>query len=435
MAERQHAVRRRQWVALSLALVVASAVLGTGGRPPAAAAQPAAVVAAWVALGPEGSATVRAVARGPACPSLAVDGQAVPMAVRAAPAPPAFPDTVCEAALPAGATGMAVGGLVLPQRRPAPQRIAVLGDTGCRLKEGDPIQDCNDPAAWPLARVAASAAAWQPDLVVHVGDYLYREMPCPPKHAGCAGSPWGDNWAAWDADFFAPVAPLLRAAPWVFVRGNHELCSRGGDGWFRYLAPGPMPRACTDFSPPYAVALDGLRLLVLDSAAADDRTAHPEQVGAYAQQYAALWEQVRGPAWLLQHKPLWAIGQGDPPGPGGLFRANPTLQAATGNALPPAVGLVLSGHLHNWELLTFADGRAAQLLVGNSGTGLDPPLSVSLAGLEIAGTTVATGRAWHEHGFVTLEPRGDAWEATLRAVDGAPVLVCTLAGGAALCAP
>ena len=56
---------------------------------------------------------------------------------------------------------------------------------------------------------------------------------------GCAGSPYGDNWAVWQKDFFDPAAPLLAAAPWVLVRGNHELCSRGGHGWFRLLDPHP----------------------------------------------------------------------------------------------------------------------------------------------------------------------------------------------------
>ena len=57
--------------------------------------------------------------------------------------------------------------------------------------------------------------------------------------AGCAGSPFGDNWPTWQADFFAPAQPLLRAAPWVVVRGNHEDCSREGLGWFRFLDPRP----------------------------------------------------------------------------------------------------------------------------------------------------------------------------------------------------
>ena len=125
--------------------------------------------------------------------------------------------------------------------------IAAFGDTGCRLKSAktaakeDDIngadargkfQDCNDPALWPFAQVAQSVADAKPDLVIHVGDYLYRESACPAGDAGCARSPYGDDWPTWKADFFAPAAPALRAAPWIVVRGNHEICRRAGAGLF-----------------------------------------------------------------------------------------------------------------------------------------------------------------------------------------------------------
>ena len=69
-----------------------------------------------------------------------------------------------------------------------------------------------------------------PDLVVHVGDYHYRENACPAGDAGCSTSPWGYGWDAWDADFFTPAKRLLAVAPWIVVRGNHESCDRAGQG-------------------------------------------------------------------------------------------------------------------------------------------------------------------------------------------------------------
>ncbi len=41
------------------------------------------------------------------------------------------------------------------------------------------VQACNDPAQWPFERVADAAAATAPDLVIHVGDYHYREGALP----------------------------------------------------------------------------------------------------------------------------------------------------------------------------------------------------------------------------------------------------------------
>ena len=133
---------------------------------------------------------------------------------------------------------------------------------------------------------------------------------------------------------------------------------------------------------------------------------------------------------------MWAIGQSwDEAGPAGLFRTNPTLEAASDNRLPAGIQLVVSGHLHTWEALTFADGRPPQLVAGNAGTSLDPPITTPLAGLAVGATTVATGITRHEWGFTTFERNDTGWLATLRDVQGAPLLACTLAGRDLACAP
>src|SRR6266853_1855600 len=109
------------------------------------------------------------------------DGTAVPMAVRAEPAQPfgnvkpaEFPVRSCEVAVPQGAQTALLDGKALTLPRGNPRRILVFGATGCRLL-GATAQDCNDPTDWPFARIATLAAAAQPDLVIHVGDYHYRE--------------------------------------------------------------------------------------------------------------------------------------------------------------------------------------------------------------------------------------------------------------------
>ena len=197
----------------------------------------------------------RALVRGAACPAIVIDGAARAMSVRAPAAeiatrtvaqglskPARFDLTVCEAPLPAGVRHAQVGGidLSLPAGE-GPRRIVVIGDTGCRMKQSEnAFQSCTDSAAWPFARVASAAARLKPDMVIHVGDYHYRESPCPAGEAACAGSPWGFGQDVWTADFFAPARPLLMAAPWVFVRGNHETCSRAGQGWFRMLDAAPF---------------------------------------------------------------------------------------------------------------------------------------------------------------------------------------------------
>src|SRR5207249_3297062 len=87
-----------------------------------------------------------------------------------------------------------------------PAAWVVIGDSGCRMKRADDAwQSCNDPNGWPFLRIAAAAARLKPDLVLHVGDYHYRENACPARRPGCEGSPWGYGWDTWNADFFGPA--------------------------------------------------------------------------------------------------------------------------------------------------------------------------------------------------------------------------------------
>jgi phosphodiesterase/alkaline phosphatase D-like protein len=78
----------------------------------------------------------------------------------------------------------------------------VIGDTGCRLKLADNyFQSCSDSEKWAFRSMVEAAAKTKPDLVIHVGDYHYRENACPEGNKDCAGSPWGYGWDTWKADF------------------------------------------------------------------------------------------------------------------------------------------------------------------------------------------------------------------------------------------
>ena len=171
-----------------------------------AAAQPEKpILSAWVQMAGDthaepypqstGHAVVRVVTSA-ACPVAKADGKPLLLAVREA-ASTNFPVTTCQAAIPTGIRHIQVGGFTLDAAPAHLQRIVILGDTGCRLK-GPLVQDCNDLRRWPFPLVAARAAAKHPDLVVHVGDYYYRESPCPAAAPGCADSPHGDSWASWN---------------------------------------------------------------------------------------------------------------------------------------------------------------------------------------------------------------------------------------------
>ena len=204
----------------------------------------------------KGALYARAITRATTCPQVVVDGKApFTMNVRAPaakgvdtngqystgnkalPVPADFNVLTCEALIPDGTRTAIVNGTALKVigSTTMVNRVVVIGDTGCRIKgptavgssvkAGDPLQDCSDDRAWPYKRIAAAAASFNPDLILHNGDLHYREgtpagVETPPGVAGTATNEdflqakgltgtvtYG--WAAWEEDFFKPSGPLL----------------------------------------------------------------------------------------------------------------------------------------------------------------------------------------------------------------------------------
>ena len=373
--------------------------------------------------------------------------------------PSAFPVLVCEKAIPAGATRAMVLGRMLPLPKANPQRIVVIGDTGCRIKTADGVfQACNESAQWPFAAVAGAAAAAAPDLVIHVGDYHYRENECPAGNVQCAGSPWGYGWDAWEADVFAPAEKLFQAAPWVVVRGNHESCNRAGQGWWRLLDPRPLaPRqdcnvvaddAIGDYSEPYAVPLGSrpdadTQLIVFDSSLvgvlplpADDAM-HVQYRAQYERAFALAAR--RPNAFFLNHHPVLAFAPNpakpDAPFPGNgalqsvLARLQPTVlfppnvKALHVRPHPPVRGRQLQHgatgavHFGQWRRLD----RHAAAAAAAGGRGAAP------------GTVMATLVATNRFGFMTMERDGARWRIVAHDTRGMPQINCTLEERQATC--
>jgi hypothetical protein len=406
-----------------------------------AEAQSPRLESAYVVLGPQGAVARAILAGASACPAITVDGAQQPMSVRAQP-DALFPVLVCEKQIPAGAASASLENAPLPLPKRSLGTIAAFGDTGCRLKSREParknddpdeaeyrgkFQDCNIPAKWPFAQLAASVAAAKPDLIIHVGDYLYRESACPVGDTGCARSPHGDDWPTWKADFFAPAAPALLAAPWIVVRGNHEICSRAGAGYFRLLEPTPAqaPPPCVDVIPQFAVTMGEQAFIVLDSSSAADKC--PCDPTAYAAQFAAM--RPKPGTWLLTHRPVWGFGAH-------RRTLNASLQQALaewGDRLPDGIALVLSGHIHLAEVLSFADKRTPQFVLGTGGTLLAGKIKGSLTGRKIGGTRVSYGRSDHRFGFAVLTSATDGWSARFHDAAGTRLFACRVGAGQVGC--
>ncbi len=361
------------------------------------------------------------------------------MRVRAAPNSD-FQILTCEARVPRHTREIQVAGRRLRPPPARPRRIAVVGDTGCRLKDGESLDDgfqaCNDPDDWEFAKVAEEVARFRPDLVIQLGDYIYREEACPEGDAGCAGSPFnspGMRLETWFTDYFTPASPMLEAAPMVFVRGDHEKCERAGRGFFRFLDPFPL-RDCTDFSHPYALDFQGLQLVVMDTVQAEDTSLSPDVViERYERDFRQAERLASGGTWLLSHRPIWALRPTVEDG-SEVEVLNVTLQEALPGPLPRAVELVLTAHIHLGEVLSFSGRRPPQMVVGMGGTKLLPNVSVDVVGMMIDGETITDAAFVSSHGFFAFEPlRHRAWRTTIFDESSEVLAVCRLAGHAAPC--
>jgi Calcineurin-like phosphoesterase len=396
------------------------------------------IFARWVELGPDGSSTVRVVTDN-VCPTVMFDGSPVAMRTRSDSGvkfqnvkPAEFPVHGCEVAVPAGATSAVVEGRALPLARPNPQRIAILGDTGCRL-QGATLQDCNDPQSWPFPRIAADIAAARPDLVIHVGDYHYRENACPAGRAGCSGTPWGYGWDAWNADFFAPAAPLFNAAPWVLVRGNHEDCDRAGEGWFRFLDRMPMETACRDLSGIFVARLGDFGVILVDGAKAADPKGDPgEMSAALRQQLEEVLPKLPPEAWFATHRPLDAVRAAGGAEPSNVVD-NKVQELAFGPIMPSAVSMLVAGHIPFFQAIDFGGVRPPQLVVGTGGDALSPMPPLSVAGSAINGGVVKNSVTYSGFGYMIWDRSGSDWVGTLFDTAGKPLRRCRLAGRSLAC--
>ena len=376
---------------------------------------------AWVQA-VSGGYEVRFVTNESHCPGLRTSQGETAMTPRA-PADSSFA-LVCSAPLSTNLTMASLNDVPLPLPKARPQRILVLGDTGCRIAPGE-LQDCSDPAKWPFPALATAAAKLAPDLVIHLGDFLYRETPCPEGRAECAGSPSGDNDATWAADFFTPAAPLLAAAPWVIARGNHETCDRAGTGYARLLGP-TAHICCTGHDEIYVIDLDGLTLAVMDDAAAPDTQVNQSMLPAFAAELARL-RDLPSPVWFVHHRPIWSPIAGPLNIPVG---GNRTLIAAAGEALlPSTVQLMLSGHIHAFEAINYDGTVPPQIVAGNSGANLHrTPRNLRGSIFQgRSGVTVKDGLSVGGFGFLLFTRAGEDWTIDLYDAEGSAQGACRLA--------
>lgn len=380
---------------------------------------------------------------------------------------------VCEAAVPKAARSASIDGKRIPAAMPKQvDSVAVLGDSGCRIK-GSTAQACNDPAAWPLARVSKSISRDRPDVVLYLGDYFYREAACPAGSAAeCGGSPeplpgapFTDSAWGWVADVLVPMAPLFASAPVVSLRGNHELCYRGGNGFFLMFdpafgtadacAPSSTGQAPVVYSPTWSVDLPvvgdrTLRLVMVDSANGSDTSIDDTIAAAQRPLYADARRMARGSSesWLLTHRPISAVVTSDylpnPPGTATTWTSITNVYSSQG--LLDRFDLTLSSHIHLAQA-TNVPTLPPELVLGNAGTDLDPPTGYSippygpltdgegqpLAPDALPIPTATYLKTWVRFGYALATPAKSGWTLELKGIDGRRFATCRTGSGQLMC--
>lgn len=229
------------------------------------------------------------------------------------------------------------------------KKILVIGDTGCVITSYF-SQDCKNN--WFFKSIAETAATYKPDLIIHLGDYIYRSFGYP------------DNFTTWKKDFFTPVGELLTAAPWVMVRGNHEECARNARGWFTFLASSSISKSeennvvgpvyCSDYMPFYSIDIKkDLKLIITDSTREENLITDLKSIN---EQFKESLENL----WILTHRPLIRTGQD----------ANSIIgYQKLFSSLIFNIKMILSGHIHSLQFVR--EDYRLQTIVGNSGAILD----------------------------------------------------------------
>lgn len=311
------------------------------------------------------------------------------------------------------------------------KKIVLIGDTGCRLKEskyGDSYQNCKDSKEWSYAANMEKIAAEKPDLIIHVGDYHYREQCSEGKVCRNYTDTIGYGWRAWEADFFQPSEKGFATAPWVFVRGNHEDCKRAWEG-YKLLSEQTWKENCVATEKTEYIQIGNLLLVNLDTASISDREETPENAAFWEQQFKDIEKTIASTnakqVWLITHKPITGLVED---GKGGLDTTNNNLQKAFAKSgLKNKIEFMIAGHIHNTQLLQ-AENFPKQIVVGNSGTSLDDNKELmnrdkimknKIGGLNILDFFSDT-KTGHSFGYATMTKSVDGinWELQFKDLEG-----------------
>lgn len=347
----------------------------------------------WVQFGPNDSWIARLITPRKNCPSITVDEKQYPMAMRAA-IDTEIPVTTCEFTLPNTARQILLRDTFLPIPKIHTKKILVIGNTV--------------PQKQLLPKIAEITAQTNPDLIIHLGDYVSTEKKAEEY-----------SWKTLEAEFFSPAKPLLTAAPWLFVRGMQEDCKKGGTLWFRFQDGYPYQAQCKSTTPPYLVNFANLQLLNLDSSTISSISTEGNMQSLQSQ---LANQPLNSHYWLITHRPLWKITSEEKPVESSQTQVNDTLQKSFTKKQLELMGLALSGH---FSTVKNVEPMTPQLIAGTIITQLGTSQSASVSSLLAKGSGGILNTTTGNFGFLLLEEQlRNVWKVTEYTADGKILFSC-----------
>jgi hypothetical protein len=293
-------------------------------------------------------------------------------------------------------------------------KISLIGDTGCRTTGGKFEQNCNKIEEYPFSEIAKNIANNSSDAIIHIGDYYYSDKKCIDSEK-CGGRPFGDNFATWEADFLENGKQFFYKSPIVFIRGNHELCNRGGKGWFTILDQTLNFRECTTFTKGYSVKINNINFFALDSSAASDASyqfsklnpdGQKETMEFYQGEMKELSNSIDSSKQniVLSHKPFY-VTEGLP-WIGSINESNIVIDKTLDPKSLSIINFILSGHIHTGSIMEFENKPEQdqkyhfyQVISGNSGSSLYKSGITTPGMTNILGKEIKSFFQYHDFGY------------------------------------
>jgi hypothetical protein len=146
---------------------------------------------------------------------------------------------------------------------------------------------------------------------------------------------------------------------------------------------------------------------VIDSSDTEDATAPPALVATFAGRLPGLGGSGET-TWIVTHRPFWYAARHGKRLTDGT--TNATERAAARSADLTGVGLVLSGHVHDFTSMSFGPARPPQLIVGTGGDVLETgDLPPPVVGAPVVDGLPAKVFSMGRFGYFLFDRHGREW--------------------------